>query len=511
MRFVSKVLAILVCVAMMLSIVGCSGNQGSGSSTGSAAGDSAGGSSAATATPAGSSSGEKITITIMDYSDSCKEFRDAANEKYSEENPNIKVEYTMTTRAQLTNTILSAISSGQAPDLFPLPDGVTSSKAISEGWYLPLNDYTDKSVWDRFIEGTIVEGKCMVDGKIYMIPESSGEPHCMILYNKDIFKEAGLDPEVAPKTYSEFREYAAKITKAGGGRYYGIIDGGKQYDRMNVILAEWSSLIGAPYRRGYSLNLRTGTPDWNNEAVYKVFELWKNLYEDGSIHPNTASYIAPDARAAFAGGQAGMIVQGWWNIGVWSKNNPNLNYGVFAPPAPDGETYSGSIGRTTGIPWMGVYSKTKHPKEAVDYFLNVVNGNEYQSATVAAGVSCSALKGVNEQAGVNSATKEYFSLNAKLSKMIPEFELTNPQTSAAISKFKEVHPNPVEIFQGVISGQVKDYKTALAQYSKDAGAAWGEALKEANSEGNNLSTKDFSFPDWDMTRDFTAEDYAALK
>ena len=38
---------------------------------------------------------------------------------------------------------------------------------------------------------------------------------CMY-YNKDAFKEAGLDPEVAPRTIKELGEYSAKLTKRDG-------------------------------------------------------------------------------------------------------------------------------------------------------------------------------------------------------------------------------------------------------------------------------------------------------
>ncbi|RGB67911.1 ABC transporter substrate-binding protein [Provencibacterium massiliense] len=499
----------LLGLLLTLSAAGCGAGQQESAGSSLSSGEA----KSQTSEPADQSEGETIKITIMDYGDSYKPQRDAANEAYMKEHPNLEIEYTLTTRAQLTNTILSAVSSGTAPDLFAIPDGITPAQAVSEGWYLPMSDYmeNEQEVWDSFVDGAITEGKCMFDGKVYMVPESGGAPHCMVLYNKDLFAAAGLDPEVPPKTYSEFREYARRITEAGNGQFYGIVEGATQSDRMAQILVCWSDLIGGSYRVDNNLNIRTGTPDWNNEAVYQVCELWKNLCEDESLHPNTATYIAPDARAAFAGGQAGMIVQGWWNVGVWEAENPELNYGVFAPPVPDGGSYTGCIPRMTGDPFLGVYSGTKHPQEAVDYLINVICGKDFQSAAVAAGVHDSLLRDVSTEASVFEASKEYFALGNELGRVIPEFEVANPDTAIVVSKFQEVHPNPTEIFSGILSGQVTDYKTALAQYTEAATEMWDKALADANAEGHSFTTADFAFPDWDPTRNFTVEDYAALK
>lgn len=51
----------------------------------------------------------------------------------------------------------------------------------------------------------------MLDGKIYSIPALASVPSTLIFYSKQLFKDAGLDPENPPKTYGEFRKAAKKI------------------------------------------------------------------------------------------------------------------------------------------------------------------------------------------------------------------------------------------------------------------------------------------------------------
>ena len=50
----------------------------------------------------------------------------------------------------------------------------------------------------------------------------------MYFYNKNVLKEAGIDESQLPKTRSEFIDVCRKISDAGNGKYFGIIDSGAQ-------------------------------------------------------------------------------------------------------------------------------------------------------------------------------------------------------------------------------------------------------------------------------------------
>lgn len=119
---------------------------------------------------------EKITLTVLDCSDTCYTYRQEATEKWLESHPNVEVEYTLTTWGSLGETIMAGISSGETPDLFACPQSVQASDAISNGWYLPLSDYVDETAFDNWIDGAIMEGKGMQDGKVYMVPEQGPSP-----------------------------------------------------------------------------------------------------------------------------------------------------------------------------------------------------------------------------------------------------------------------------------------------------------------------------------------------
>ena len=54
------------------------------------------------------------------------------------------------------------------------------------------------------------------EGNILSLPFNSSTP--IMYYNKDVFKKAGLDPEVAPKTWKEVEDFSKKIVDSGAAK-----------------------------------------------------------------------------------------------------------------------------------------------------------------------------------------------------------------------------------------------------------------------------------------------------
>ena len=90
----------------------------------------------------------KVTIRIVDWSDGSAPQRKEFHKKYMEVHPDINIEYTQLTVDQFKNTIVTMIKSGDGPDLFPIPVGMTLDTALQEDWFQPINDY----VMDNFAE-----------------------------------------------------------------------------------------------------------------------------------------------------------------------------------------------------------------------------------------------------------------------------------------------------------------------------------------------------------------------
>ena len=143
------------------------------------------------------------------------------------ENPNIVVKPVYTGNYDDTvNKIQAAIQAKNPPDLFINLATQRFSMAASKA-AMPLDGLiaadgaAGKAYIDDFLSGFMEDS--WVDGKIYSIPFQRST--MIIYYNKDAFAEVGLDPEKAPKTWSELADYSQKLVKkdaAGNITRYGV-------------------------------------------------------------------------------------------------------------------------------------------------------------------------------------------------------------------------------------------------------------------------------------------------
>jgi len=123
--------------------------------------------------------------------------------------------------AALSQKIMAAIAANNPPALAQVYENWTAN-FIEAGAIVPLEPFirgpqgfTQEDLDDIF--PVFMEGG-QFQGQMWTFPFNKGLP--AIYYNKEMYRRAGLDPETAPRTWSEFREMAAKLThdEDGDGR-----------------------------------------------------------------------------------------------------------------------------------------------------------------------------------------------------------------------------------------------------------------------------------------------------
>jgi multiple sugar transport system substrate-binding protein len=444
---------------------------------------------------------EQIVLTMYDWSDSTKTRREEFNAKYMEAHPNVKIEYTVMTVDQFKSSVVSLILSGDAPDLFPIPAGMTLATAVGEEWYTSLDDLLSQEFLDTLEAEVFSEGVSMVNGSMYSLPDQQAVTNALIFYNKDLLSNAGVE---VPTTYSEFINSCKKITEVGNGQYYGLIEGGQQANRLDVLLRSWAQVAGGKIAPSTNALTLGGRAPYDSEEMKGVFEVFAQLVKDGSIHPDTINISAPEARELFAQGQAAFLTQGSWCISTWAETNPELNYGVMAIPRPDGQD-TGYIGGGEMGPWIGIYSQSEH-KEAAAEYLEALYSEEYQGAVVSDGGFISIIKGVNDKYMTNEQMLEYYNIAKETMVIAPIASKIDNKVYDFYTKVVDVTPNLANLLQGVLSGGVSDYAKELTTLSDNTTEEWKKAAEAA---GLDFST--FEIPNWDTTKSFTSEDYEALK
>lgn len=133
---------------------------------------------------------------------------------FNAENPDIVVEPVYTGNYDDTVTkIQTAVQGGTPPDVF-VSLATQRFTMASTGMAMPLDELIaadgeeGKAYIGDFLDGFMEDS--YVDGQIYSIPFQRST--MILYYNKDAFKEVGLDPEKAPSTWEEVVEYGQKLT-----------------------------------------------------------------------------------------------------------------------------------------------------------------------------------------------------------------------------------------------------------------------------------------------------------
>jgi multiple sugar transport system substrate-binding protein len=206
-----------------------------------------------------------------------------------------------------------ALASNDAPEIFEAQDNPPVVTLAKAGHIIPIDDLFDDAFKAKFHPSAFAQKDLYYEGKLYSVPNRFSA--YKLLYNKTLFKAAGLDPEEPPKTWEEVREYAKKITEAGKGNFYGF---GLYVNYQNVWLRHVDVPIVSQGEGGMTgFDYITGKFDFSNSKKY--FDYWVELYNDGSIFPGALSLGVEQMRANFAQGMVGMTIDGNWMSSQYSK------------------------------------------------------------------------------------------------------------------------------------------------------------------------------------------------
>lgn len=260
--------------ACLLAVTACGGGGANESSAGSA------------------DDGSTLTLWTRAATESVsKAYADAYNATHRN-----KVQVTGYPNEEYPAKLASAAGAKALPDLFAA-DVVFAAQYASQGLWTDVTDRFDTlSVKDEVAPSHVRAGNW--DGRTFAVPHTIDMS--VMLYNKDLYSKAGLDPEAPPRTLKEFAEHARKIDQLGGdvnGTYFGGNCGGC------VEFTLWPSVWAA---NGDVLDADGTHAKVDSAEMAGVFALYRQLYEEGVAAPASKDEAGPTWLGALQSGKVGI-------------------------------------------------------------------------------------------------------------------------------------------------------------------------------------------------------------
>ena len=281
----------------------------------------------------------------------------------------IKIDFKVKENDSYQQVVDLAFKSGNAPDLL-MPTNVATM--VEKDQLMPLNDIPG-------MEGLIEKRKPYTrdfynayNGNLYTLP--LGSTTIGLLYNKDMFKKAGIVDKngnaLPPETWEEFRADAKKLTNKSKNEY-GVVLPFKWSGWFNSDIVN-PGMASLGISNGY--DPRTGKYDFSGyEPIVNTF---LGIKDDESYLPGAETIDNDVARARFAEGGIGMKVGFSFDVGVLNDQFPaKIDWGVAPIPVLDKDNKYLQPYETTGT--FSVNKSTKVPKDKLASALNFFYGDDF--------------------------------------------------------------------------------------------------------------------------------------
>lgn len=251
---------------------------------------------------------------------------DGMTEAFTKEHPDIKVTAVYAGNYDDTRTkALAALKAGQPVQLSVL-FSIDLFELIDQGVIVPFEDIVkteeDKAWLNGFYPALMANGK--TQDKTWGIPFQRST--IVLYWNKDAFKEAGLDPERPPANWAEMASFGQKLVKKDGSgnvERYGVMVPSTGY-------AYWMFQAFAK-QNGEVLMNQDGTETYfDKPAVVEALSYWRELGTSGAMPQGTIEWGT--LRDQFLQGKTAMM---WHTTGNLTavRQNAKFDFGVAMLPA----------------------------------------------------------------------------------------------------------------------------------------------------------------------------------
>ena len=357
-----------------------------------------------------------------------------------------KIELTAIPDTDLVTKLATSISGGNAPDLVSF-DLIYMPDFMKAGF---LTDVTDQLAADPHYATHVQAYKDIAtyEGKTYGVgftPDVS-----VLVWNKDLFKQAGLDPEKGPTTIQEIVDDARKVHALGKDTYgfwfSGACPGCNIFVTSPLMVAAGSKILP-----------KNGTDDaLTGDGVKTVLEAYKTMWDEGLIPANAETDTGANFVSAFVGGNIGIAGTGGFLISLMKREHPDFNYGMTLLPGVSAGQVSGFVGGDV----VAIPAKGKNEAAARE-FLTWVLSDEAQLEGLAKNSILTTRTDLADNQYTKGNEPVLITAKALAAGYVPWVfhfaDMVNSDSSPWIQMLQQA------IFDGDVDGAIKDARAAMLE------------------------------------------------
>lgn len=245
----------------------------------------------------------------------------------------------------------SDLAGSQAADVIQMDTALVGEYA-GLGMLLPLDTYVGNRIdLAGFPDTLLAAGK--VGGKLYGVPSGTGA--ALVTFDTTLLTSIGATPPDAGWTWDGLRSYATKLTKALGGRAYGVADaGGDDQGAFQIFLRQRRmDLFTADGKLGYTAG-----------ELQEWFTYWHEMRKSGAAAPGEVTSEAQNdsSKNPLVTGRTAMT----FGSGLEISLPPITEHDLDFVPVPDGPAGSAEGQYLSGGVLLSINAHSRFPDQSAD-------------------------------------------------------------------------------------------------------------------------------------------------
>lgn len=299
---------------------------------------------------------EAATLTIWQtYNDEENPVFKEIVAQFEESHPGVTIDIVRLPFAGAEPKIMTALTTNTEPDMARVDVSFLAKLATKNALY-DLTPLVPQDLRDEILP--VALQSCVMNDRLWGLPDQTNG--LCLFYNRELFRQAGLDPDSPPETWDELIAYGKKLTDKGEG-VFGV----------GVRNSLWWSL---PFFYTYGAEFLSEDGKrclLASDKGVAAFQLKVDLYQKHGIEGGAWRAGGIQNDLGFQNGRYAMIMNGPW--AVKTLESAGMDFGVGLIPAGPEGTHTNVGGNN-----LVVFRNARDPELAAEFLMHVASAEVQQ-------------------------------------------------------------------------------------------------------------------------------------